>query len=140
MKSRERSPHASVRGRGEVSLLKYVQSTYSSLQMSLSKETIFPEPGKFDFVVASLLSQARLFATPWTVARQAPLSMGFSRPEYWSGLLGPPPGDLPDREIKSGSAAWQDDSLSLSHQGSPKFDFTRALTDQGEEKYPTPAP
>ena len=34
-------------------------------------------------------------ATPWTVARQAPLSTGFSRQEYWSGLPGPPPGDLP---------------------------------------------
>ena len=36
------------------------------------------------------------FATPWTVAHQAPLSMGFSRQEYWSGLSFPPPGDLPD--------------------------------------------
>ena len=38
--------------------------------------------------------------TPWTVARQAPLSMGFSRQEYWSGLPFPPPGDLPDPGIK----------------------------------------
>ena len=42
----------------------------------------------------SVLSHVRLFATPWTVARQAPLSMEFSRQEYWSGLLFPPPGDL----------------------------------------------
>ena len=42
------------------------------------------------------LFQSCLFATPWTVAHQAPLSMGFSRQEYWSGLLCPPPGDLPD--------------------------------------------
>ena len=35
-------------------------------------------------------------AAPWTIARQAPLSMGFSRQEYWSGLLCPPPRDLPD--------------------------------------------
>ena len=41
------------------------------------------------------------FATPWTVARQAPLSMGFSRQEYWSGLPFPSPGDLPDPGIKS---------------------------------------
>ena len=40
-----------------------------------------------------LLSRARLFATPWTVARQAPLSMGFSRQEYWSGLLCSLPGE-----------------------------------------------
>ena len=38
------------------------------------------------------LSHVRLFATPWTIACQAPLSMGFSRPEYWSGLPCPPPG------------------------------------------------
>ena len=42
-----------------------------------------------------------LFANLWTVACQAPLSMGFSRQEYWSGLLCPPPGDLPDPEIES---------------------------------------
>ena len=48
-----------------------------------------------------LLSHIHLFATPWTVARQAPLSMGFSREEYWSGLPCPPPGDLPDPGIKS---------------------------------------
>ena len=39
-------------------------------------------------------------ATPWTVAHQAPLSMGFSRQEYWSGLPYPPPGDLPDPGIE----------------------------------------
>ena len=45
-------------------------------------------------------SGVQLFATPWTVAHQAPLSMGFSRQEYWSGLLCPPPGDLPNLGIK----------------------------------------
>ena len=47
-----------------------------------------------------LLSHVRLFATPWTVAYQAPLSMGFSRQEYWSGLPFPSPRDLPDQGIK----------------------------------------
>ena len=42
----------------------------------------------------------QLFATPWTVALEAPLSMGFSRQEYWSGLPCPPPGDLPKPGIK----------------------------------------
>ena len=51
------------------------------------------------------LSCVQLFATPWTVAYQAPLSMGFSRQEYWSGLLCPPPGDLPNPGIKTGSPA-----------------------------------
>ena len=45
----------------------------------------------------------QLFATPWTVAHQAPLSMGFSRQEYWSGLPFPPPGDLPNPGIKPAS-------------------------------------
>ena len=42
------------------------------------------------------LSHVRLFATPWIVAYQVPLAMGFSRQEYWSGLPFPSPGDLPD--------------------------------------------
>ena len=46
--------------------------------------------------VCQLLSCVRVFATPWTVARQAPLSMGFSRQEHWSGLPCPSPGDLPN--------------------------------------------
>ena len=45
-----------------------------------------------------------LFATPWTVAHQAPLSMNFSRQEYWSGLPFPSPGDLPDSGIEPMSA------------------------------------
>ena len=45
------------------------------------------------------------FATPWTVARQAPPSMGFPRQEYWSGLPFPPPGDLPDPWNEQTSAA-----------------------------------
>ena len=49
---------------------------------------------------ACVLSHAQLFATPWTVALQAPLSMGFSRQEYWSGLPFPSPGDLPDAGIE----------------------------------------
>ena len=49
------------------------------------------------------LSCVRLFASPWTVAYQAPLSMGYSRQEYWNGLPFPPPGDLPDPGIKFAS-------------------------------------
>ena len=50
--------------------------------------------------MVSCLSRVRLYATPGTVARQAPLSVGFSRQEYWSGLPCPPLGDLPDPGIK----------------------------------------
>ena len=67
-------------------------------------------------------SCVRLLATQLTVARQAPLSMGFSRQEYWSELPCPPPGDLPDPGIKPTSPvapALQADCLPLSHRGSP---------------------
>ena len=57
------------------------------------------------------LSCVQLFATPWTVASQAPLSMEFSRQEYWSVLPFCSPGDLPDPGIKPGSSALQADAL-----------------------------
>ena len=60
-----------------------------------------------------------ILATLWTVARQAPLSMGFSWQEYWSRLLFPSPGDLPDPGIKPGSSAFQADSLPTELQGRP---------------------
>ena len=71
------------------------------------------------------LSCVRLFATPWTVACRAPLPMGCSRQEYWSGLPCPPPGDLPDPGIKPASPALQAGSLPLSHRGSPSLAVTR---------------
>ena len=58
-------------------------------------------------------------ATPWIVAYQAPLSMGFPRQGYWSGLPFPCPGDLPNPGIKPGSPALQADSLPTELQGSP---------------------
>ena len=64
------------------------------------------------------LSRVQLFATPWTVAYEAPLSMGFPRQEYCSGLPFPAPGDLPDPGIEPMSPALQVDSLSLSQKGS----------------------
>ena len=70
----------------------------------------------------SHFGHVQLFVTPWTVAHQVPLSMGFSRQEYWSGMPCPPPGDLPDRVLKSASPvspALQADSLPLSHWESP---------------------
>ena len=50
--------------------------------------------------VLSHFSHVQLFATPWTVDHEAPLSMGFSRQEYWSGLSFPSPGDLPNQGIQ----------------------------------------
>ena len=60
-------------------------------------------------------------ATPWTVARQAPLSMEFSRQEYWSGLPFPSPGDLPNPGIEPGSPALQADALSSEPPGKPSY-------------------
>ena len=65
------------------------------------------------------LSHVRLFATPWTVAYQAPLSMGFSRQEYWSGVPLPSPGDLPNPGTEPGSPALQADALPSEPPGKP---------------------
>ena len=60
------------------------------------------------------------FVTPWTVAHQAPLSMGFFRQEYWNGLPCPPSWDLPPiQRLNLCLLPWQADSLPLSHLGSP---------------------
>ena len=69
---------------------------------------------------AESLSHVWFFVTLWTVACQAPLSMGFSRQEYWSGLPCLPPGDLPNPGITPRSPALQLDSLPTEPQGSPK--------------------
>ena len=63
------------------------------------------------------LSPIRLFATLWTVAHQAPPSMGFSRQEYWSGLPFPSPGDLPDPGIKPSYPALEADALTSEPPG-----------------------
>ena len=63
------------------------------------------------------LSRVQLFVTPWTVAHQAPLSMGFSKQEYWSGLPFPSPGDLPDPGIEPRSPALQADALTSEPPG-----------------------
>ena len=67
------------------------------------------------FVAVESLGRVRLFETPWTVAPQAPLSMGFPRKEHWSGLPGPLPGDLPDSESNLSLLHWQADSLPPSY-------------------------
>ena len=72
-------------------------------------------------VKVKLLSHVRLFVTPspWTVAHQAPPSMGFSRQEYWSGLPFPSPGDLPYPGIEPRSPAFWADALSSKPPGKP---------------------
>ena len=81
----------------------------------------------FSLITHSLLSLCggavlccvQLFVTAWTAACQAPLSMEFSRKEYWSGLPFPSPGDLLDRGVERRSPALQADSLLSGPQGSP---------------------
>ena len=75
--------------------------------------------GFFESESVNCLVMSASFATPWTVACQAPLSMGFSRQEYWSGLPFPSPGDLPDPGIKPRSLALQADSLPAEPSGKP---------------------
>ena len=58
-------------------------------------------------------------AAPWTVARQAPLSMGLPRQEYWSGLPFPSPGDPPDPRLNLGLLHWQVNSLPTEPPGKP---------------------
>ena len=65
-----------------------------------------------------------LFVTPWTIACQTPLSVGFSRQEYWSGLSFPSPGGLPNPGIEPGSPTLQADSLPSEPPGSRK-DFLK---------------
>ena len=72
-------------------------------------------------VKVKTLSRVPLFATPWTVAYQAPPSMGFSRQEYWSGLPFPSPGDLPHPGIKPRSPTFQADALTAEPPGKPRL-------------------
>ena len=73
------------------------------------------------------LRRVQLFATPWTVAYEAPLSMGFSRQECWSELPFPSPGDLPNPGIKPGSPALRVDALPSEPPGKP---YTRKSQDK----------
>ena len=76
-----------------------VVSPFISIQ-----ESVFPDGSRpLACMHAKSLRLLSDCATPWTVAHQAPLSMGFSRQEYWSGLSCPPPGDFPDPGIKPAS-------------------------------------
>ena len=97
------------------------------VQERLQKELNSPPPPPLIVTCTQcLLSPAELFATLQTVVHQAPLSLGFSRQEYWSGLPFCPPGDLLNPGIKPTSPALRADSLPLSHLQSLKIkDFPR---------------
>ena len=76
-------------------------------------------------VICSVMSD--IFGTLWTITHQAPLSMGFSRQEYWSGLPCPPPGDLHNPGIEPRSPALQEDSLPVEPPGKPADAEAEAL-------------
>ena len=88
-------------------VLLYISSSEANTNLELYREV-------------KSLSRVRLFATPWTVAYQAPPSMGFSKQEYWSVLPFPSPEDLPDPGIKPGSPTFQADALTSEPPGSGK--------------------
>ena len=107
-------------GRRKVSELCYPQHRgVKQVRSESYKCTRKGTPGGCMCVCTNHFSRVQLFRNPWTTARKAPLSMGFSRQESWSGLPCPPPGDLPDPGIEPTSPALQVDSLPLSHGGSP---------------------
>ena len=83
-----------------------VMGNWSSMRKLRSDKACF----QTSILKCQLLSHVQLFVTPWAVAHQAPLSMEFSRQEYWSGLPFPFPGDLPDPGIKPGSLTLEADS------------------------------
>ena len=74
-------------------------------------------------------SRVRLFASPWTIAHQDPLSVGFSRQEYSSGLPFPSPKDLPDPGIKTRSPVLQADPLLSEPPGKPSSTLPKATDD-----------
>ena len=78
----------------------HTNKSYIFPSLGQRRENSFNTVGLVAFVV-QLLSWIRLFAIPWTVAHQAPLSVGFSRQEYWSRLSFPSPGDLPRPGIET---------------------------------------
>ena len=94
-----------------------------ALSPFITIEQITKQCSRLPLLVLSLkvksLSRVQLFATPWTVAYQAPPSMGLSRQEYWSGLPFPSPGALPDLGIEPGSPALRVDTLTSEPPGKP---------------------
>ena len=84
----------------------------------------------------SHLSCVQLFVTPWTAAHQAPLFMGFSGQEYWTGLPCPLPGDLPNPGIEPRSPALQANSLPSEPRGKPFTWIIKCQLDVNSNTYP----
>ena len=108
-------PHVATRGQASNAAALVAQSSASLRPHKLEPvRLLYPwdSPGAGNVLcVCVLFSPVRLFATPWTVAHQAPLSVEFSRQEYWSGFPFPSPRNLPDPGIEPGLPELQVDSL-----------------------------
>ena len=90
--------------------------------MSIERETDKEDIYTTEYCLCYIFRCIQLLPTPQPVACQAPLSMGFSRQEYWSGLPFPSPRDLPDPGIEPRSSTLQADSfLTMSYEGSPNI-------------------
>ena len=90
-------------------------------QLNLENSPFMLKCWRFPQLKVKSLGRVRLFATLWTVARQALLSMGFSRQEYWSGFPFPSPADLPNPGIEPRSSALQADPLPSEPPGKQTF-------------------
>ena len=98
------------------------------------KRPATPDPSR---IVLICFSRVQLSVTPWTLARQPPLSMGFSRQEYWSGLPCPPPEDLPNPDLLH--CKWI--LYRPRHQGSPGIlEWVSYPFSRGSSPAPTPHP
>ena len=101
------------------------ENKISKKKKKKKKHGTYYQEGFSKMEVKSLI-RVQLFATPWTVAYQAPLSVGFSRQEYWSGLPFPSPGDIPDPGMEPRSPALQADVLTSELSGKPKMEVESA--------------
>ena len=99
----------------------YTHKIVSELLSHTPTKNNFPNQSLFCLCMCQLFSCVQIFATPWTVADQATLSMGFSRQEYCTGLPFPSPGDFLYPGIESQSPALQTDSLPSEAPGKPLF-------------------
>ena len=103
---------------GEFSYLKLVSPRRARTNFTWKKKKL-QKSYIFERGLLCVLRHVWLFTTPWTVAWWAPMSMGFLRQEYWSGLPFSAPGDLPNPGLNLRLLHWQVNSLPLSHTGRP---------------------
>ena len=109
-----------------ISFFLLIQALMSGKQLKDRTQDVSCSPKEQLVVVVLVATLCPTLVTPQTVACQAPLSVGFSRQEYWSGLPFPSPGDLPDPGIKPRSPALQADSLPTELRGKPFSKFIKS--------------